>query len=38
MRKNAQFNWSNDGLDAVLEGTLHGGGNVALESAPQSFL
>ena len=34
MRKGAQNNSSNDGLDAALKGTLHGGVKVALESAP----
>ena len=31
MRKNTQNNPSNDGPDASLECTLHGGANVALE-------
>ena len=34
MRKSAQSNSANGGPDAALEGTLHGGVNVALEGAP----
>ena len=34
MRKNAQNNSSNGGLDAALEGTPHNEVNVALEGAP----
>ena len=34
MRKHVQNNSSNSGPDATLEGTLHGGVDVALEDAP----
>ena len=34
MRKSAQNNSSDGGPDAAIEGTLHGGLNVALEGAP----
>ena len=34
MHKSAQNNSSNDGPDAALEDTFHGGVNVALEDAP----
>ena len=34
MRKSAQNNASNGEPDATLEGTLHGGVDVALEGAP----
>ena len=34
MRRIAQNNSSNGGLDAAIEGTLHGGVNVGLEGAP----
>ena len=34
MHKNAQNNWSDGGLDAALESTLHGGLNVVLEGVP----
>ena len=35
---NAQKCTSNGGPDAVLEGTLHGGANVALKGAPWSSI
>ena len=34
MHKSAQNNSSSGGPDAALEGTLHGGVNVALKGAP----